>query len=221
MFSATVSCSLAIAPTTTSAKRASETSPHPRVDAVDPLGPAPPQLHPDRDRDDRDREDARDDAEHARRRRRRRRRSGRSARPRKSGTVTIAPTLLIAVIVTESAVSPRARWVSMLAIIPPGEAPSRTRPTASSGDRPNSSAIVERQQRRDQRQVEHPDRDPARRDEDAPEVGRGQRQPEAAHDHRDRGRQQRPRSRSGLSTRRTLIGGGGRHRALRFPSMPP
>ena len=65
-----------------------------------------------------------------------------AARPRKSGTVTIAPTLLIAVIVTESAVSPRARLVSMLAIIPPGEAPSRTRPTASSGGSSNSSAIV-------------------------------------------------------------------------------
>jgi hypothetical protein len=61
---------------------------------------------------------------------------------RKRGTVTIAPMLLIAVIVTESAVSPRERWVSMLAIMPPGEAPSRTRPTASSGESPNSSAMA-------------------------------------------------------------------------------
>ncbi len=61
---------------------------------------------------------------------------------RKSGTVTADATLLIPVIVTDSAVSPRARCVSMLAIIPPGEAPSSTSPTASSGSSENSSAIA-------------------------------------------------------------------------------
>ena len=59
----------------------------------------------------------------------------------------------------------------MLAIIPPGEAPSRTSPTASSGGSPNSSAIAQREQRRDQRQVDHPDRDAARRHQHPPEVG--------------------------------------------------
>ena len=60
---------------------------------------------------------------------------------RKSGTVITAATLETAVIVTESAVSPRARWVSMFAIVPPGEAPSRTRPTARAGSRSSNSAI--------------------------------------------------------------------------------
>ena len=55
------------------------------------------------------------------------------ASSRNSGTVITAATLEIAVIVIESAVSPRARWVSMFAIVPPGEAPSRTSPTASAG----------------------------------------------------------------------------------------
>ena len=53
-----------------------------------------------------------------------------------------AHTLLTAVIVTESAVSPRARWVSMLAIIPPGDAPSSTSPTASSGGKSNHPATA-------------------------------------------------------------------------------
>ena len=53
-----------------------------------------------------------------------------------------AATLEIAVIVIESAVSPRARWVSMFAIVPPGEAPSSTRPTASAGSSEYSSAIA-------------------------------------------------------------------------------
>ena len=57
------------------------------------------------------------------------------ASSRKSGTVTTAATLEIAVSVIESAVSPRARWVSMFAITPPGEAPRITRPTASAGSR--------------------------------------------------------------------------------------
>lgn len=80
------------------------------------------------------------------------------ASARKRGTVTIALTLLIAVIATDSAVSPRERCVSMLAIIPPGDAPSRTSPTASSGGRSKSSAIASASRGRDQRQVQHPDR---------------------------------------------------------------
>ena len=43
----------------------------------------------------------------------------------------------------------------------------------------------EGEQRGDQRQVGQADRDPARKDDDALEVGRGERQPEAAHDHRE------------------------------------
>jgi hypothetical protein len=45
-----------------------------------------------------------------------------------------------AVIDTDSAVSPRARWVMRFAVVPPGEAPSRTSPTASTGSRLNTSA---------------------------------------------------------------------------------
>jgi hypothetical protein len=45
-------------------------------------------------------------------------------------------TLETAVIVTESATSPRARWVSMFAVVPPGEAPSSTTPTASTAASP-------------------------------------------------------------------------------------
>ena len=52
---------------------------------------------------------------------------------RNSGTVTTAATLETAVIVTDRAVSPRARCVSMFAIVPPGEAPKSTSPTASAG----------------------------------------------------------------------------------------
>jgi hypothetical protein len=55
---------------------------------------------------------------------------------RKSGTVSTAATLEIAVIVIESAVLPRARCVSRLAIVPPGEAPSRTSPTAKAAASP-------------------------------------------------------------------------------------
>ena len=52
---------------------------------------------------------------------------------RKSGTVTMAARLEIAVIEIDSAVSPRARWVRRLAMVKQGEAPSRTRPTAKAG----------------------------------------------------------------------------------------
>ena len=45
-----------------------------------------------------------------------------------------------AVIVIESAVSPRAKWVSRFARMPPGEAPSRTSPTASAGSSENAWA---------------------------------------------------------------------------------
>src|SRR5262245_15380709 len=41
-------------------------------------------------------------------------------RARNSGTVTIAPMLLIAVIVTDRAVSPRERWVSIVGHHSPG-----------------------------------------------------------------------------------------------------
>ena len=63
------------------------------------------------------------------------------ATDRKRGTVTTAATLEIPVIEIESAVSPRARWVSRFAIVPPGEAPSSTMPTASAGSSENSSAM--------------------------------------------------------------------------------
>ena len=52
---------------------------------------------------------------------------------RNSGTVITAARLEIAVIVIDRAVSPRARCVSRFARTPPGEAPSRTSPTASAG----------------------------------------------------------------------------------------
>ena len=56
--------------------------------------------------------------------------------------MTTAATLLRAVIVIDSAVSPRARWVRRLASVPPGEAPSSTRPTASAASSPYSSATA-------------------------------------------------------------------------------
>jgi hypothetical protein len=59
----------------------------------------------------------------------------------KSGTVTTAQMLEIAVMVTESATSPRARCVNMFAVAPPGDAPSSTMPTASVAGRAQSSAI--------------------------------------------------------------------------------
>jgi hypothetical protein len=40
-----------------------------------------------------------------------------TASSRKSGTVTTAARLLMAVIVTDSAVSPRARWVNRFAVV--------------------------------------------------------------------------------------------------------
>jgi hypothetical protein len=53
-----------------------------------------------------------------------------------------------------------------------------------------SLAIAPSQQWRDQRQVEHPDRDSARRHQNAAEIRPGQGLAEATHDHRDRGGQQ-------------------------------
>ena len=128
---------------------------------------------------------------------------------RKSGTVITAATLETAVIVTESAVSPRARWVSMFAIVPPGEAPSRTRPTARAGSRSSNLGDPEGERRRDQRQIEHPDRDPARIGDHAPEVVDGQREPEADHDHGERDRQQHDREQRVLH-----------RRSLRAPTRP-
>ena len=126
---------------------------------------------------------------------------------RKRGTVTIAPTLLIAVIVTESAVSPLERWVSMLAIIPPGEAPSRTRPTASSGESPKTLAVVSASSGEISARLSIPISDPARGDQHPPEVGRGQRHAEAAHDHGDRGRQHDGGEDGAVHAARTLVDG--------------
>ena len=52
---------------------------------------------------------------------------------RYSGTVITDATLDTAVIDTLSATSPRARCVSRFAVVPPGNAPRRTTPTASRG----------------------------------------------------------------------------------------
>ncbi len=59
---------------------------------------------------------------------------------RYAGTVIVAARLLTAVIVSDRAVSPRARWVSTFAIVPPGAAPSSTSPTARPAGRSNSVA---------------------------------------------------------------------------------
>ena len=56
--------------------------------------------------------------------------------------MTTAATLEIAVIVIDRAVSPRAKCVIRFARMPPGEAPSRTSPTANAGSRLNASAIA-------------------------------------------------------------------------------
>jgi hypothetical protein len=71
---------------------------------------------------------------------------------------------------------------------PPGDAPSRTRPTANTGSRPNSSAAPNAS-RRDEQQVDEADGDTLRSDQDAPKVVGRQRQPEAGHDDRERERQ--------------------------------
>jgi hypothetical protein len=63
-FSATVSCSLAIAPRMTQAEQCQRDVAEARVDRLDPNGVALAKAHPDRDRNNRDREDASDDPEH-------------------------------------------------------------------------------------------------------------------------------------------------------------
>ena len=55
-----------------------------------------------------------------------------------SGSVTTAMTELTAVSVTLSATSPWNRWLNRFAVVPPGDAASSIRPTASSGGRSNS-----------------------------------------------------------------------------------
>ena len=92
--------------------------------------------------------------------------------------MTSAATLEIAVIVTDSAISPRARCVSRFAIAPPGEAPSSTSPTASSGSRPNSSAIANASSGEITSRFTSPMPTPFGDDEHPPEVRRRQRQPE-------------------------------------------
>src|SRR5687767_10577086 len=53
-----------------------------------------------------------------------------------------AATLEIAVIVIDSAVSPRATCVSRFAVVPPGDAPRSTSPTASAASRPTIFATA-------------------------------------------------------------------------------
>src|SRR3954469_13218455 len=68
--------------------------------------------------------------------------------------------LLTAVIETDSAVSPRARCVSRLAIVPPGAAPRTTSPTANAAPRPNSSPTANASSGEMTRRVARPIRAP-------------------------------------------------------------
>ena len=58
-----------------------------------------------------------------------------------SGSQTSESTLLMAVSVMFSATSPRARWLKMFAIAPPGEAASSIRPSAKTGGSENTCVI--------------------------------------------------------------------------------
>ena len=104
------------------------------------------------------------------------------ASSRDTGTVTSAATLLTAVMVTDSATSPRARWVSRLAIVPPGGGAEQHQAHRKRRSQPEQLRHPERQQRRDHEQVRKADRDAPGHDEHPAEVGRRQRQPEHRHD---------------------------------------
>ena len=108
---------------------------------------------------------------------------------RKSGTVTTAATLEIAVIVIERAVVAAPEVRQQIRQDAARRGAEQDQPDGEHRVEIERLSDREREERREHQKVEKPDRDAPRLIDHAPEIGERQRHAEAHHDHRERQRQ--------------------------------